>query len=275
MDGAVDNRPFVPSLTPRIEKGVRAALSPGKATQFFSAVTNRVHFWRWGAALRLCACVSILILNAQAAQPGKLPKNAVPGEMVVKFKAGVTDAQIEHGIRVGKLKLKRHLQTELMHQAGDEGLILAESDDAAENVIARLSNHAAIEYVEPNLRYTHQAVSNDSYVSGGYLWGMYGDVGTPANRYGSQAVEAWSAGYTGSSSIYVAVIDEGIEVTHPELAANIWTNPFDPADGIDNDGNGYIDDVNGWDFAANNNVVFDASGDEHGTHVAGTIGAKG
>ena len=62
---------------------------------------------------------------------------------------------------------------------------------------------------------------------------------------------------------------------HPDLTGNIWTNPFDPVDGIDNDGNGYVDDVRGWDFAGNNNSTYDGAQDDHGTHVAGTIGAVG
>jgi subtilisin family serine protease len=62
---------------------------------------------------------------------------------------------------------------------------------------------------------------------------------------------------------------------HTDLAANFWTNSFDPVDGADNDGNGFIDDVHGWDFDGNNNSTFDGTQDDHGTHVAGTIGAVG
>ncbi len=62
---------------------------------------------------------------------------------------------------------------------------------------------------------------------------------------------------------------------HTDLAGQIWTNPDEPVDGIDNDGNGYIDDVHGWDFDRNDNTTFDGSSDDHGTHVSGTIGAKG
>lgn len=104
---------------------------------------------------------------------------------------------------------------------------------------------------------------------------MYGDGTSPSNLYGSQAGEAW-ASQTDCSSVYVGIIDEGIQFSHTDLKDNIWTNPYDPVDGVDNDGNGYIDDVHGWDFAGNNNTVYDGgNGDKHGTHVAGTIGAKG
>jgi subtilisin family serine protease len=80
--------------------------------------------------------------------------------------------------------------------------------------------------------------------------------------------------------VLVGVIDEGIDLNHPDLAPNIWTNPFDPLDGVDNDTNGYVDDIHGWDFFQDNNSIYDGSPtdsatDDHGTHVSGTIGAGG
>jgi subtilisin family serine protease len=76
--------------------------------------------------------------------------------------------------------------------------------------------------------------------------------------------------------VYVGIIDEGYMHTHTDLAANAGTNPGEIAgNGEDDDGNGYVDDVYGWDFDGNNNTVFDGVSDDHGTHVAGTIGAVG
>lgn len=101
------------------------------------------------------------------------------------------------------------------------------------------------------------------------------------NNWGTDLVkapEAWARGYTGQG-ITVAVIDSGVDINHSDLRNNIWVNRREVAnDGIDNDGNGYVDDVHGWNFGVgqnNNNVTpgTNSSGQGHGTHVAGTIAA--
>ncbi|TVP63603.1 MAG: peptidase S8 [Nodularia sp. (in: Bacteria)] len=92
------------------------------------------------------------------------------------------------------------------------------------------------------------------------------------NNWGADLVNApaaWAQGYTGKG-IVIAVLDSGVDYNHADLTNNIWTNPGEiPGNGIDNDGNGYIDDAKGWSFADNSNNVMDVNG--HGTHVAGTI----
>src|SRR5262249_2778120 len=80
-------------------------------------------------------------------------------------------------------------------------------------------------FAEPNWLLTHPATSNDPYYTNGSLWGMHGDAITPnANQYGSQADEAWAAGHTGSNTVYVGVIDEGVDYRHQDLYRNIWIN---------------------------------------------------
>jgi subtilisin family serine protease len=201
----------------------------------------------------------------------------VPNELIVKFKGTATDAQIADALQVGRLSVKKHTQTQAMKARGHNGVTLTETTLGVESAVAKLKGHPAVDYAEPNYTYKHQLVSNDPYVTGNYTWGLYGSLSTPANTYGSGAAVAWGQGFTGSSTVYVAVIDEGVDYAHPELSPNIWTNPTDPVDGIDNDGNGYVDDTHGWNFFGNNNSIFDAkpNRDEHGTHVSGTIGAKG
>ncbi|MGH8001961.1 MAG: S8 family serine peptidase [Brasilonema sp.] len=94
------------------------------------------------------------------------------------------------------------------------------------------------------------------------------------NNWGADLVKApevWAKGYTGQD-VVVAVLDTGVDYNHEDLKDNIWTNSKEIADnGVDDDGDGYIDDVHGWNFADNNNNTLDNSDSGHGTHVSGTI----
>ena len=158
---------------------------------------------------------------------------------------------------------------------GDLHLVRLPQGLSVSTAIRRLRAESAVRFVEPNWLYTTQAAPNDPYYADGSLWGVYGDTSPgKQNAFGSQAAEAWNAGKDCSADVVVGVIDEGVMNTHPDTAANIWSNPGEIANnGIDDDGNGYIDDVNGWDFVSDDNSTFDGVGDDHGTHVSGTIGA--
>ncbi|PWA06357.1 peptidase S8 [Flavobacterium laiguense] len=210
-------------------------------------------------------------------------QNFVPGEILIKFKDGDKSTSKTKSTVLSMImgNVVEEINTNAMKTANtgkgvsSGELLLVSSKLGTMEAIALLKNSSEIEYAEPNWIYQHCATSNDTYFTNGSLWGMYGGDTNPANQFGSQAGKAWAAGKTGSSLVYVGVIDEGAQYSHEDLAANFWTNPYDPIDGIDNDGNGYKDDIHGWDFDKNDNSTYDGTQDDHGTHVSGTIGAVG
>jgi subtilisin family serine protease len=222
----------------------------------------------------------ILLALALATPPAQAAKSAapfVPNEVLVQFRDGTTEMQQQAARDRAKAAKKEKLRNQPNNAAKLELAALPAGTDV--NVaIAALQADPNVEFAEPNWIYTTGATSTDPYFTNGSLWGMYGAGSTPANQYGSNAAAAWAAGRTGSATVYVGIIDEGIQYEHPDLNGQVWINPFDAADGRDNDGNGYVDDVRGWDFDGNNNSIYDGgtrgSLDDHGTHVSGTIGAK-
>ncbi|MDB5221943.1 MAG: peptidase and in kexin sedolisin [Chitinophagaceae bacterium] len=204
----------------------------------------------------------------------------VPGELLIKFKTGTSEKSRIQTLAFINGKVSQHLLTNAMQYAGDnDGIYLVKTDTDVFAAIARMKGESEIEYAEPNWIYTHATTTNDTYFTNGQLWGMYSSSspagsGDPVNQYGSQANTAWAKGHTGSSNVYVGVIDEGAMYNHVDLADN-FGNPNEIAgNNTDDDGNGKVDDVNGWDFVNNDNTTYDAGGDDHGTHVSGTIGGK-
>lgn len=162
-----------------------------------------------------------------------------------------------------------HVQTVRNDGNGRLELLRLPTGMAMANAVRGVSGDRVVEFAEPNWIYQHAATSNDTYVTNGSLWGMTG-------AYGSQAQTAWTNNKQVCSNVIVGVIDEGIYYGHEDLATNIWSNPYDAADGIDNDNNGKVDDVRGWDFAGgSNNINSGGVDDDHGTHVSGTIAGAG
>ena len=134
-----------------------------------------------------------------------------------------------------------------------------------------------VAYVEPNyIRYLNATTPNDPLFS--RLWGLNNTGQSVSGTSGTAGAdvdgpEAWDV-TQGSSTVVIAVIDTGVDYNHPDLAGNIWSNPGEVAGNrIDDDNNGYADDIRGWDFVDNDNEPMDVQG--HGTHVSGTIAAMG
>lgn len=200
----------------------------------------------------------------------------VPNQVLVQFRVGAAE-EAKESLRG---RIQAHVEEVVVEQVrrsdakGDLELWNLPPGLAIAQAVRDLERDPSIEFVEPNWVYQHQSTSDDPYYTNGSLWGMYGDGTSPSNAFGSQAGEAW-VNKTDCSGVYVGIIDEGMMYNHEDLAGNVWTNPFDPIDGVDNDGNGYVDDVHGWDFAGNNNSIYDGSGDDHGTHVSGTVAGRG
>ena len=149
------------------------------------------------------------------------------------------------------------------------------SADERKTYIEELQADEDVEYIEPdypiytiyenNQQNSHENITtatNDPYFS--KQW-MHENV---------QTEKAWSI-TTGSNKIVVAVLDSGIDYTHSDLKNNMWMNPQEKVNGKDDDGNGYIDDVYGWNFVSNNAYPKTTSKSNHGSHVAGIIGASG
>lgn len=188
------------------------------------------------------------------------------GELIVQFKAGASASDRNAVVRGLGGSVVRTVRQD---SKGRLELVRLPAGLAVADAVRGVSGDHAVDFVEPNWIYEHNVTSNDTYVTNNSLWGMTG-------TFGSQAKNAWDENKQDCSGVIVGVIDEGIYFNHEDLAANIWTNPYDPIDGLDNDGNGKVDDVRGWDFAGGSNDINSGkANDDHGTHVSGTIGGMG
>lgn len=201
----------------------------------------------------------------------------VPDEVLVKFKSQVSakwktieerrkgiEAEVE---RVGiKSRLKKSILFKNIHN-----IKILDRALSIEQAIAKLKSNPNVEHAEPNYIYRINFTPNDPFFN--QLWGL-NNTGQTGGVYDADidAVEAWDV-QRGSQNLVVAVIDTGVDYTHEDLSLNMWINQFETLDGIDNDLNGYVDDIYGINSITGSGNPMDDNG--HGTHVSGTIGAVG
>ncbi len=204
------------------------------------------------------------------------------GEVIVKFRDGASAATLataQPGSGGQALKPFAAGRHRFQHLRLGKGVTVDEA-------VTKYRQDPAVEYAEPNYVYQLSGLPNDPLFP--ELWGLHntgqsvrGVVGTPGADI--HASEAWDI-TTGSATVIIALIDTGIAYDHPDLADNMWTNPGEiPNNGLDDDGNGFIDDYHGYDFVNNDGEPMDvplhggASFGKvgHGTSLAGTIAAAG
>lgn len=210
--------------------------------------------------------VALLLVVSHLAHAGTIPRRShVDGEVLVKYRESKVRERTLH------YRSMWRLSTVQTYQASGIRKVELPAGMTVDQAVALYQSDPDVLYAEPNYRYRLQALPNDAELD--RLWGLVNDGTSGTWDADVDADRAWDL-ETGSRDIVVAVVDSGVDATHPDLAANIWTHPGEtPDNGLDDDGNGYVDDVHGWDFAEGDNRPVDTHG--HGSHVAGIIGAVG
>ena len=238
------------------------------------------------SCLALMSC--LLAAPAQASQTttkvisftprlAKAP-TTVPKEVIVRWKPGVSANS-----RLATRRSYGTVKVESVGLARAEKVKVVDGSSVS-STVAELNADPRVDFAQPNFRYTSNTEPLES-----KLWGLNNTGQTPETNYSVpgtpdvdiNAPQAWAT-TTGDSNVVVGVIDTGIDIDHSDLAGATWTNPGEiQNNGIDDDLNGYIDDIHGWDFLNNDASVYDGvtcgggeDEDFHGTHVAGTIAAQ-
>ena len=200
----------------------------------------------------------------------------VEGEVIVTFKPSVNLNAAQQALGSHSLPLTKHYAELSRYRGRHTGLVRAKNRTTAE-LIAELNQDPAVELAEPNYLRWVTGTPNDTLFTN--LWGLR-NTGQMVNGFTGTAgddirfVAAWGLARPTTNQFVVAIIDTGVDYTHPDLAGNMWTNPGEiPGNGLDDDGDGYVDDYYGYDFL--DNLPNPTDSGFHGTHVAGTIAAIG
>jgi thermitase len=219
----------------------------------------------------------------------------VPGEIVVKFKEGKEKSFLSNK-SLSSLGIMGSRSVKLSY--GNLTVLKVSENKSLESVLKTIQANTDVVYAEPNFIYRVNPIRENNLVSKrlqkspftdftaaipddqkfGQLWGLRNTGSNePKGTAGVEgsdvnALNAWDI-TKGSKAVLIAVIDTGVDYNHPDLKENIWTNEkeLNGKPGVDDDGNGYIDDIHGYDFANNDSDPMD--GNDHGTHCSGTIGA--
>ena len=211
----------------------------------------------------------------------------VPGELLIQFKGAAAPRLMNAAMQGVRTRAMNGVRATLLRRSPVSGVEhwKLPAGVTVTSAIKQLKRNAQVEFVEPNYRRHLRLIPNDPLFLN--QWGLQNSGQTINDSSGAVITgvagadmglaTAWAA-QTGNPAVVIAVLDDSVDINHPDLAANIWTNPGEIAgDGIDNDANGFIDDVHGWDFKNNdNNPSADiGAGEGHGTAVSGCIGAVG
>jgi subtilisin family serine protease len=232
-------------------------------------VTASVHHRRLAAACALVALAfgaALASASPSSAAPATAGSEAaaIPGQLVVGFDQDASRSQQRRAVSQAGARIEDRVGSI------DAAVVVAKPGRGAQDVADQLSSDGAVDFVEPNYRLRASRVPNDVMLH--QLWALH-NTGQLGGKVGSDigAEGAWDV--TTGGDVTVAVVDTGIDYRHADLRNNMWVNPADPPNGVDDDGNGFIDDVHGIDLANSDGDPTDDS--SHGTHVAGIIGAEG
>jgi subtilisin family serine protease len=218
--------------------------------------------------------LSAILVTAAVCVSDARDLEAVPGEFLVRIKSSA--------FSMNRPELEQSLASKILREIPSDHLLVLKRSvvEVASSAIESLSHNPYVEVAEPNYIYRLEKTPND--LDYGKLWGLKNTGQADSRSNGTAGIDidaerAWDI-TTGSEDVVVAVIDTGMDYTHPDLKENIWTNmaELNGQAGVDDDGNGYVDDVHGYNFSDAANPTPDPLDDNgHGSHCAGTIGGHG